>query len=59
MVDYKGERLGVMEMRKHIGHYIGGLRGATALRRELNLSKTLEELNGLLQRLLDDTQQGA
>lgn len=59
MVDYKGERLGVMEMRKHIGHYIGGLRGATALRRELNLSKTLQELNGLLQRLLNDTQQGA
>lgn len=53
MVDYKGERLGVMEMRKHIGHYIGGLRGATALRRELNMAKTLEELNDLLLRLLD------
>lgn len=53
MVDYKGERLGVMEMRKHIGHYIGGLRGATALRRELNMAKTLEELNNLLLRLLD------
>ncbi len=54
MVDYKGERLGVMEMRKHIGHYIGGLRGATALRRELNLAKTLAELEGLLSRLLDE-----
>ena len=53
MVDFKGERLGVMEMRKHIGHYIGGLRGATALRRELNMAKTLEELNGLLLRLVD------
>ncbi len=52
MVDYKGERLGVMEMRKHIGHYIGGLRGATALRRELNLAKTLDELENLLDRLL-------
>ncbi len=52
MVDYKGERLGVMEMRKHIGHYIGGLRGATALRRELNMAKTLDELNQLLGRLL-------
>ena len=27
MVDFKGERLGVMEMRKHVGHYISGLRG--------------------------------
>lgn len=53
MVDFKGERLGVMEMRKHIGHYIGGLRGATALRRELNMAKSLEELNNLLLRLLD------
>ena len=44
-----------MEMRKHIGHYIGGLRGATALRRELNMAKSLEELNGLLMRLLDGT----
>ena len=53
MVDFKGERLGVMEMRKHIGHYIGGLRGATALRRELNMAKSLDELNNLLLRLLD------
>lgn len=53
MVDFKGERLGVMEMRKHIGHYIGGLRGATALRRELNIAKSLDELNNLLLRLLD------
>ena len=53
MVDFKGERLGVMEMRKHIGHYIGGLRGATALRRELNMAKSLDELNSLLMRLLD------
>lgn len=54
MVDYKGERMGVMEMRKHIGHYIGGLRGASALRRELNLAKTLAELESLLGRLNDE-----
>lgn len=51
MVEYKGERMGVMEMRKHIGQYISGLRGATALRRELNLSKTLRELEDLLEKL--------
>ena len=54
MVEYKGERMGVMEMRKHIGHYIGGLRGATALRRELNMAKTLEEITGLLNRLMEE-----
>lgn len=51
MVEYKGERMGVMEMRKHIGQYISGLRGATALRRELNLAKTLQELENLLDKL--------
>jgi nifR3 family TIM-barrel protein len=51
MVEYKGERMGVMEMRKHIGQYISGLRGATALRRELNLAKTLQELETLLGKL--------
>ena len=48
MVDYKGPRQGVLEMRKHLGHYVGGMRGATALRRELNMAKTEEELRGLL-----------
>lgn len=52
MVGYKGERLGVMEMRKHIGHYISGLRGATALRRDINTAKTQAEMDALLQRLL-------
>ena len=51
MVAFKGERLGVMEMRKHVGHYISGLRGATAIRREVNFVTTLEELIGLLRSL--------
>ena len=51
MVDFKGERLGVMEMRKHVGHYISGLRGATAIRRQVNFASTLDELTGLLEGL--------
>lgn len=51
MVDYKGERLGIMEMRKHVGHYIGGVRGATAIRRELNLTTTLDQMRRLLNQL--------
>ena len=54
MVGYKGPRQGVLEMRKHLGHYIGGMRGATALRRELNMAKTEEELRGLLLRLWEE-----
>ena len=52
MVDFKGERLGVVEMRKHVGHYIAGLRGASSIRREVNLMTTLEQMRGLLDRLL-------
>ena len=52
MVDFKGERLGVIEMRKHINHYIGGLRGAAAIRREVNHMLTLPQLRTLLQTLL-------
>ena len=51
MVAFKGERLGVMEMRKHVGHYISGLRGATAIRREVNFVTTLTGLVELLRSL--------
>lgn len=51
MVDFKGERLGVMEMRKHVGHYISGLRGATAIRREVNFVTGADAMIALLQSL--------
>ena len=51
MVEYKGETQGVLEMRKHLGHYFAGMRGATALRRQMNTLKTYEELRKLLREL--------
>ncbi len=51
MVAFKGERLGVAEMRTHIGHYIGGHRGASAMRRALNTAKTADEQKTLLRSL--------
>lgn len=53
MVAFKGERLGIVEMRKHVGHYISGLRGATAIRRQVNFMVTLEEMRTLLNTLRD------
>lgn len=58
MADFKGERLGMVEMRKHLGHYISGLRGASAIRREVNTMLTLEQMRGLLQKLLEAAQEG-
>ena len=51
MVAFKGERLGIVEMRKHVGHYISGLRGATAIRRKVNFMLTLDEMRSLLETL--------
>ncbi len=54
MADFKGERLGMLEMRKHMAHYISGVRGATAIRREVNALTSLAQLQELLSRLLDE-----
>jgi len=51
MVAFKGEHLGVVEMRTHIGHYISGVRGASAMRRALNAAKTADEQKELLRTL--------
>ena len=52
MAAYKGEGLGMVEMRKHVGHYVSGIRGASQMRRALNQTKTLLELKDLLKQLL-------
>ncbi|HNW87190.1 MAG TPA: tRNA dihydrouridine synthase DusB [Candidatus Limiplasma sp.] len=48
MMAFKGESLGVAEMRTHIGHYISGVRGASAMRRALNTARTAQEQKRLL-----------
>lgn len=53
MVAYKGEGLGIVEMRKHVGHYISGVHGASVMRRALNQTKTIKELSLLLHALTD------
>lgn len=53
MVAFKGERMGVIEMRKHINHYLCGLPGASALRREVNQMLTPDEMRSLLFKLRD------
>ena len=51
-IERKGETLGMMEMRKHIAWYTGGLPHSAAIRRECNLIETLAQLEDLLQRKL-------
>ncbi|MDD4239040.1 MAG: tRNA dihydrouridine synthase DusB [Desulfotomaculaceae bacterium] len=48
LVQFKGERVAVWEMRKHAAWYTRGLRGATRLRDLINRAKSREEISSIL-----------
>ena len=48
MVEYKGENIGVKEMRKHIAWYIKGLKNATSVKNMINTINSKEELIDVL-----------
>ncbi len=45
---FKGEFIGVREMRSHLGHYTKGLKGSSALRLKINSIESFLELKNLL-----------
>ena len=48
LIDYKGEYIGIREMRKHMAWYMKGLPGAAELRGKLNYAETMAEMEALL-----------
>ncbi len=50
-VKYKGEKRGVLEMRRHLGSYVRGFDGARELRIKLLTLERLDEVRGELQAL--------
>ena len=52
-VRLKGERRGILEMRKHLAHYIRGFDGAKELRVRLMKAERLEEVKGVLEKLFN------
>ncbi|MBQ4640604.1 MAG: tRNA dihydrouridine synthase DusB [Clostridia bacterium] len=52
MIAWKGEKSGMLEMRKHLGWYVTGQRGVARLRTKLNLATSLDEVEKLLSTLL-------
>lgn len=46
---YKGEYLGIREMRKHVAWYTTGLANSAKLRNEINMIESYEELEKLLE----------
>lgn len=51
-VKYKGEYLGIREMRKHVSWYTSGLPNSARLRGEINAVESLVELENLLEERL-------
>ena len=54
LAELKGERLGVLEMRKHLAHYIAGFPGAGALRRAINGTTSLQALLDVLHHAFEE-----
>lgn len=50
-VEYKGEKVAMLEMRKHAAWYIKGIFGAANLRVQCSNLKTLEDLDELINKL--------
>jgi len=51
-IAYKGERVAVREMRKHVAWYLRGTRAAAQLRENINRANTREEMLSILESLL-------
>ena len=54
LIDYKGEYIGVREMRKHMAWYMKGLPGAAELRGKLNHAENMEQLEVVLRGYLEN-----
>lgn len=48
LVKYKGERVAINEMRKHIAWYLKGYRGANQLKNRINMTRSIDEVFSLL-----------
>ncbi|MDO5331087.1 MAG: tRNA dihydrouridine synthase DusB [Bacillota bacterium] len=51
VVEYKGERRGIKEMRKHTSWYLKGVKGAAEFRRKVNYAETSAEIESLLKEI--------
>jgi nifR3 family TIM-barrel protein len=53
LINLKGERLAVMEMRKHAAWYLKGLRGNGKVRDEINQQETKEQVASVLYKFVE------
>lgn len=58
MVEFKGEYLGIREMRKHVAWYTAGYKHSSRIRREVNLVESYEDLVALCERAVRQETEG-
>lgn len=54
-LQYKGEFIGIREMRKHLSWYLKGFEGAAALRKQINEMETFAELKAIVEKIYGST----
>lgn len=52
LIQYKGEYIGIREMRKHVAWYTGGLPHSAELRRKVNLIEDYDHLEELIEKAI-------
>lgn len=52
LVDLKGEKLAMLEMRTHISAYLKGLPGSATIKNQINTSNSFDEVNNILKNYL-------
>lgn len=57
LIDLKGEKVAVQEMRKHAAWYLKGMRGGARVRDKINETNTREALVGLLTSFVDELEE--
>jgi tRNA-dihydrouridine synthase len=56
--EFKGEKVGMMEMRKHLANYIHGIPNAAKYRFELVRVETKKDAEDALSRIIEETTNG-
>ena len=51
LIDYKGEYIGVRQMRAHMAWYVKGVKGAAAVRDRINHAENLEQIENILNKV--------
>ena len=52
LCEYKGEKVGMLEARKHAAWYMKGIRGAAALRREICELTVIDDIKRIAQKVI-------